>query len=167
MLNLHQASGSLEITGDGYATILAALIGAIVLVAGFGVQRRAAERERRAAIYGEAIRAVEDYLEAPFLILRRENTPAVRREITTHISEIQSRIAYYRALLGVHASEEVAAAYVAFIGAARTEAGRAMTTAWQSKAIKQGSEVPIHNRFSRRKSDQALALLTTTMRRQR
>lgn len=164
MLIAHQATGALSITGDGLATIAAAIIGAAVLVIGFGVQRRAAERERRAAIYGEAIRAVEDYLEAPFLILRREETPAVRREITTHISEIQSRIAYYRALLGVHASTRVAAAYVDFEKAARREAGQAMTKAWKSKAIKQGRDVPIQNRFSRRGSDHALQILITAMR---
>lgn len=167
MLIAHQAAGALSITGDGVATIAAAVIGAAVIVIGFGVQRRAAERERRAAIYGEAIRAVEDYLEAPFLILRREETPAVRREITTHISEVQSRIAYYRALLGVHASEEVAAAYIAFERAARDEAGRAMTKAWRSKAIKQGSDVPIHNRFSRQESNRTLDLLIGAMRKRR
>lgn len=150
--------------GDGVATIIAAVLGAAVVVAGYLWQQRAARHERRAGIYSEAIRAVEDYLEAPFLVLRREETKSALRELTTHISDIQSRIVYYRAMLQVYAPAKVATAYIQFVAAARTEAGSAMTAAWNTAPIRRGEDVPLGSRFSRSASDAALNHLISRMR---
>jgi hypothetical protein len=144
--------------------IIAAVLGAGVVVAGYVVQQRAVRRERRAAIYSKAIRAVEDYLEAPFLVLRREETKPALRELTTHISDIQSRIAYYSALLRVNAPPNIAGEYIAFIAAARREAGTAMTAAWNTDPIRRGADVPLGNRFERGDSDAALTRLISKMR---
>ncbi len=89
---------------DGIATIIAAVLAAAVAVCGYAIQQRMARRERRAAIYSEALRAVEDYLEAPYLVRRRDGSAANRQAITTHISDVQSRLAYHRALLEIHAT---------------------------------------------------------------
>jgi hypothetical protein len=152
------------IFGDGAATIGAAVLGALVVVIGYLVQQAAARHERRAAIYSEAIRAVEDYLEAPFIVLRRERNNAAIREITTRISDIQSRIAYYEAMLRVYAPEDVALIYMRFVAAARREAGTAMTDAWKSAPIRRGEQVPIGHRFDRSGSNDALTRLVTAMR---
>ena len=150
--------------GDGVATIIAAVLGAGVVMAGYLWQQRAARHERRAGIYSEAIRAVEDYLEAPFLVLRREESKPALRELTAQISDIQSRIAYYRAMLRVYAPEEVATTYVQFVAAARREAGAAMTDAWKSSPIRRGKDVPLGARFARSRSDAALDELVRRMR---
>lgn len=152
------------ILGDGAATIAAAVLGALVVAIGYLVQQTAARNERRAAIYSEAIRAVEDYLESPFIVLRREENKTAIREITTHISDIQSRIAYYEAMLRVYAPEDVALIYMDFVAAARREAGTAMTGAWNAAPIRRGDQVPIGQRFDRSESNNALTRLITAMR---
>ncbi len=152
------------LAGDGAATIAAAFIGASVVVAGYVIQQRAVRRERRAATYSEAIRAVEDYLEAPFLVIRREGRLESDRVLTTHISEIQSRIAYYRALLKVDAPMAVTESYDNFVRTARAEAGAAMTKAWKSKPIRRSVDVPLGRRFDRGGSDAALDALIRSMR---
>lgn len=149
---------------EGAATIIAAVIAAGALVVGYFVQQGRARRERRAQAYGEAIRAVEDYLEAPFLILRRDGTLATQRHITDRISEVQSRIAFHKAELAIHASQQISDAYARFEKTARAEAGAAMTKAWRARPIRNGRQVPIEHRFSREASDAALAEVIALMR---
>lgn len=149
---------------DGAATIAAALIAAMVAVTGYFIQQQIVRRERRARAYSEAVRAVEDYMEAPFLILRRDGSIATQRQITDHISDIQSRIAYHQAELSIYASSEIAAGYSDLVRAARHEAGTAMTDAWNTKPTKRGHSVPLGRRFSRERSDTALNRLVSLMR---
>jgi hypothetical protein len=92
-------------------------------VLGYSFQQQLARRERCAGIYSEALRAVEDYLEAPYLIRRRDGSALTRTALTKHVSDIQSRIAYYSALLQIHAPEKVSLAYNNLVQAARSEAG--------------------------------------------
>lgn len=149
---------------DGAATILGAVIAALVVVVGYFVQQSFVRRERRARAYSEAVRAVEDYLEAPFLVLRRDGTVAAQRQITDKISYIQSRIAYHQAELFIYASSDIASAYSELVLAARKEAGSAMTAAWNAKPVRRGRAVPLGNRFSRARSDEALHALLALMR---
>ena len=44
----------------------------------------------------------------------------------THISDIQSRLSYYCALLDIHAHSEISTAYRTLVSAARAEGGKAM-----------------------------------------
>lgn len=150
---------------DGAATIIAAVIAASALIASYFIQQRRTRRERRAQAYGEAIRAVEDYLEAPFLILRRDDTIATQHHITDHISSVQSRIAFHKAELAIHASQAIADAYANFVMVARADAGEAMTKAWRTKPIRRnGRQVPIEHRYTRVRSDAALAKVVKLMR---
>lgn len=149
---------------DGAATILAAVIAALVVVVGYFVQQSFVRRERRARAYSEAVRAVEDYMEAPFLILRRDGTVVTQRQITDKISDIQSRIAYHQAELSIYASSDIASAYSELVLAARKEAGSAMTAAWNAKPVRRGRAVPLGSRFSRARSDTALHALLALMR---
>lgn len=154
------------ITWDGIATIAAALIAALVAVAGYRIQQRHARKDRRAVIYSEALRAVEDYLEAPYLIRRRDGSAGSRQQITTHISEIQSRLSYYTALLQMQAPIEISAAYQAMVASARAEAGAAMSTAWRGQPTRKDRDVPMGQRFDRTRSDEARrTYLATVMQR--
>ena len=150
--------------GEGAATIIAAVIAAGALIVGYFVQQGRARKERRAQAYGEAVRAVEDYLEAPFVILRRDGSLTTQRQITDHISAIQSRIAFHRAELAIYASQQISDAYAKLEAAARAEAGNAMTQAWRARPIRHGRQVPIANRYSRARSNAALAELIKLMR---
>mgnify|MGYP001562860928 CR=1 FL=1 len=166
MTAIHLPHGAAENwwAGEAAATIIAAVIAAVVLVVGYFVQQGRARRERRAQAYGEAVRAIEDYLEAPFIILRRDGTRVAQRQITDHISAVQSRIAFHRAELAIYAAQPISKAYAKLEAAARAEAGAAMSKAWREKPITHGKKVPIGSRYSRERSNVALARLVKLMR---
>jgi hypothetical protein len=166
MTAIHLPHGVVENwwTGEAAATIVAAVVAAGALMVGYFVQQGRARRERRAQAYGEAVRAIEDYLEAPFIILRRDGTLVAQRQITDHISAVQSRIAFHRAELAIYAAQPISEAYAKLETAARAEAGAAMTRAWRAKPVRQGKKVPIGNRYSREQSNAALTQLVKLMR---
>lgn len=143
------------VSWDGIATVIAALLAAIVAIIGYSIQQGLARKERRAVIYGEALRAVEDYLEAPYLILRRDGSASARQSITTHISDVQSRLSYYCALLDIHAHSEISTAYQALVSSARAEASKTMSAAWRGRPTRQDKGVPIASRYDRSRSDDA------------
>ncbi|PWB98181.1 hypothetical protein [Homoserinimonas hongtaonis] len=151
-------------SSDGWAAIIAAGIAATVVLIGYLVQQWFARKERRAAIFSEALRAVEDYLEAPYRIQRKDRSDATRQILVTHISDIQSRISYHQALLGIYGPQKVADGYARLVEAARAEAGNQMTTAWREKPMRKGDEVPLVKRFDRTKSDQEKSALLKIMR---
>lgn len=142
-----------SITWDGTATLIAAILAAAIAIIGYSFQQTLARRERIAGIYSEALRAVEDYLEAPYLLRRRDGSDATRTSLTMHVSEIQSRIAYYSALIQIHAPKRVSSAYDNLVRAARREAGPQMTAAWKGKPTKRDRDVPLLEPFSRTQSD--------------
>lgn len=162
---LETTSFAAWLAGDGAATIVAAVIGALVLVFGYVVQQSIARREKRAQVYSEAVRAVEDYMEAPFRILRRDKSVETQRALTEDISGIQSRISHYEAELSIYASTDIAEAYARLVRAARYEAGTAMTEAWHAKPLRSGSRIPLGSRFSRARTDSARAEVIEAMRR--
>lgn len=160
------ATAAMEpISWDGIATVIAAIVAAIVAVIGYSIQQAAARKERRAEIYSEALRAVEDYLEAPYLVRRRDGSASARQSITTHISDIQSRLSYYCALLDIHANPEIGAAYEALVSAARADAGQAMLEAWKGRPTRHDRGVSIASRHDRSRSDTARRVYIEAIRR--
>ncbi|TQO19601.1 hypothetical protein FB472_1168 [Rhodoglobus vestalii] len=153
------------LTWDGLATIIAAAIAALVVVAGYFLQQHFARRERRALIYSEALRAVADYLESPYLIRRKDGSAETRQRLVSHVSEIQSRIAFYTSLLRLHAPVKVNEAYDALVRLARDEAGRNMTAAWHEKPVRSGRFVPLGKgkEFDRSRSGIAMAVVLKAM----
>jgi hypothetical protein len=85
------------------APIIAILGAAIVALLTYGLNRRAARRERRAHAFGEALSIVEDYAEMPYRIRRRPGTPEGRNQLTEDVSRIYSKLAFHQALLDVEA----------------------------------------------------------------
>lgn len=146
------------------AAFLAALVAAVVAVAGYTIQQRAARADRHRTMYAEALRAVEDYLEAPYLIRRRDGSAAARREISTHVSDIQSRLSFYCAWLQLHAPPTVHAAYTAYVAAARREAGAQMTAAWAAKPTRLDRDVPLKKAFAHPESTKARDAVLEAMR---
>lgn len=147
------------------ATVVAAALAAAVAVYGYSRQQRAARRDQRAAGYAEALRAVEDYLEAPYLIRRRDGSPAARRAVTDHISGVQSRIKLHESWLAIHSPAAVKAAYADFVTAARTEAGAQMTAAWRRRPTTRDRDVPIGTAYPSPRSDAARHRIVEAMRR--
>ena len=143
-----------------------ALIAVIVSVVGLAVtigvavynvvkQQKENRRQERAEAYAEAVRAVEDYLETPYRIRRRNGSGEHRWQLTESISEIQSRINFHKDWLRINASAKVYDAYVDFIAAAKTEAGAQMTQAWNGAVTKKDRQVPLGTRLHQPVSDTA------------
>jgi len=130
------------------ATIVAALLAAGIAVGGYMWQQRQSRADKRAVMYSEALRAVEDYAEAPFLVRRRQGKDA-RATVSTQISEIQSRLALSAALLTISANSHIAASYDNLVSITKRTAGAAMTDAWKSRRLRHDSEVPCPSPYDR------------------
>lgn len=153
---------------EGATLIAAAIAGLItVLVAAwtYAATQAAARRERQSAAFAEALRAVEDYLEGPYRIRRRDGSAAQRAEVTAWLSDIKSRHNYYRGLLRLHSSEEVADAYDVFVVAAIKDAGPQMTAAWRAKPTRRDRDVPLGKGYNRSGADEAKSRVLEEMRR--
>lgn len=146
------------------AAFLAALVAALVAVWGYTVQQRAARDDQHRTIYAEALRAVEDYLEAPYLIRRRDGSAAARRELSTHISDIQSRLSFYCAWLQLHAPTEVHSTYSSYVAHARREAGAQMSAAWSGHPIRRDRDVPLGTAYQHPESTRARDVVLAAMR---
>jgi hypothetical protein len=144
------------VTGDGILTLVAAVLAAAVVIIGYSIQKEQARKAEQATVYGEAIRAVHDYLEAPYRVRRRDGGSAARMAITGHVSDVQSRLAYYETLLRVHAPTEVATAYKTLVATAKREAGPQMTAAWKARPTRNDREVPMGAKFDQPLSAAAL-----------
>ena len=146
------------------AVILAALIAAAVAVEGYRRQQREQRRVERSKIYADALSAVEDYIEAPYRVIRRERGPDARERLTNHINDVQSRLAYHQALLNISASPQVADAYREYVAAARAEAGRDISRAWKAKTIRQDHKSPLGTALRRNRCDAARGRIEAAMR---
>jgi hypothetical protein len=145
------------------ATLTAAIIAAIVALRAYKAQQRETRRQQRATFYAEAVRAVEDYAEAPYRIRRRDGSAAARREVTQHVSDVKSRISFYTAWMAIHGTATVAAAYEDFVRAAQSEAGQQMTAAWRSRPTKRDRDVPVGSPLPRARTDATRAALLAAM----
>ncbi|RZS68417.1 hypothetical protein EV187_0846 [Agromyces ramosus] len=144
--------------------MLAAIIAAVVVVVGYVVQQGKARSDRRARTYAEAIRAVHDYLEAPYLVVRRDGSAAARIAISSSISDIQSRLRFYESLLSIQAPQHVADAFSDLVKCARTEAGGHMTEAWQRRPLRRDRHAPRGQRLEHPLSDAAMTNVLASMR---
>lgn len=146
------------------ATIIVGIVAAIVAVNAYKTQQQETRRQEKAKLYAEAVRAVEDYMESPYRIRRKDGSAEARREITQHISDVKSRISYYTGLLAIHGTREVCAAYDTFVNAAQREAGPQMTAAWEIKPVKKDKDVPLRTApLQRTATDAARATLLAVL----
>lgn len=136
--------------GLGAGDVVTLVLGVVTIVvtialAAYNIvkQQKETRRQERAGSYAEALRAVEDYLEAPYRIRRRDGSAQVRWELTESISEIKSRVSFYTGWLSINAPKAVYKAYVAFDAAARREAGVQMTEAWAGPPTTEDAGVPL------------------------
>ena len=77
--------------------LIAAGIAARAAVNGYRTQQQEGRRQQRATFYAEAVRAVEDYAEAPYRIRRKDGSAEAHRQLTQHVCDIKSRNSFYTA----------------------------------------------------------------------
>jgi hypothetical protein len=140
----------------------AALLAGVIAVAGaavtvaltYGLNQRAARRERQSSAFAEALAAIEDYAELPYRIRRRPGTPSARHELTEQISQIQSRIAFHQAWLSIEAPG-VAESYADLVQATKAQAGKQMSDAWLEPAATKDAQVNLGVAYGRDKINAA------------
>jgi len=135
------------------AVIIAAIIAASIAVIGYTIQRKIARRSERANLYGNAIGAVEAYLEGPYRIRRKTNDPNNWFALSSALSDTKTAISHHQALLEMHAPVRVVTAFKNFAKAAIREAGPQMTAAWGATIASVPTAVPIGARYERTDSD--------------
>lgn len=97
------------------ATLIVGIVAAVVAVKAYRTQQQETRRQQTARFYADAVQAVEDYMEGPYRILRKDGSSAARREITQHISDVKSRISFYTGWMAIHGTTQVRAAYDDFV----------------------------------------------------
>jgi hypothetical protein len=142
-----------------------ALVGGIITASvAYGLNQRAASRERRAEAFAKALAAVEDYAEMPYRVRRRRDNPEARYALTEEVSKIQSQLAFHQALLQIE-SPDVGSAYNTLVRAAKIQAGTQMKEAWQQPALTTDAAMNLGVRYPRDEIDAARATCITAMRR--
>lgn len=139
-------------------TLLAAfltLAGAVVTAAlSYGLNQRAARRERQTRAFAEALSVIEDYAELPYRIRRRPGIPEARHELTEEISQIQSRLAFHQGWLRLEAPG-VARVYQELVRITKEQAGAQMREAWLEPVTTEDAKVSLGKPYERRGIDAA------------
>jgi len=139
-------------------TLLAAVLtlaGAVVTAAlSYGLNQRAARRERQTRSFAEALSVIEDYAELPYRIRRRPGTPEARHELTEQISQIQSRLAFHQGWLRLEAPV-VARAYQDLARITKEQAGAQMREAWLEPVATEDAKVSLGKAYDRQGIDAA------------
>lgn len=116
-------------------------------------QQRDKHRDNLRDLYSEALRAVADYQELPYLVRRRsDDSPTKPSELTWHASGVQSRLDFYVARLQLE-SDALGTAYEALVGVTRREAGAHMTAAWHEDRLASDADIPLGAAYPRDGAD--------------
>lgn len=146
-------------TSAGAEAVWVPTIAALITVAG-GIwtyirQQREKRRDHLRDLFSQALRAVADYQELPYLVRRRTAEPPMSTsEMIRHISDVQTRLDYYVARIGLE-SARVAAAYQRLVSSTRREAGSQMTEAWALPRITDDTQIPLGEAYSRDEAENA------------
>jgi hypothetical protein len=111
--------------------LVAAIIAALVAFIGHWTNQYANRREGRVHTYAEALQALSEYEELPFLIWRRQSLSDAT--LVERTSELWARVRYYELLLQVDSSA-VGAAYVNLVQTTRLQGKPFRKEAWDSPA---------------------------------
>lgn len=123
-------------------TLITGFATAAVAILGYWVNQHAARRERKSKTYAEALLAISDYEELPYLIRRRpDGASETRATIVQRQTEVFSRIRYNQALLDMD-SAVIGEAYRLLFTHTRRLGGPYRKEAWMEKIITSDPEIP-------------------------
>lgn len=145
------------------ATVIAALIAVLGVVATILTAADRTAREHRTKLYAQALSTVADYLEGPYRIRRKDGTAAHRNAITAALSDVKSAIDHSQELMRLHAPPAVANAFDHYVTAAKLEAGKHMHDAWLLPAIENDADVNLDQPYDRTLSDKYRAHVVSLM----
>lgn len=140
------------------------LLGAWLALHKYSRERDHDRRLARAETYARALQAVRDYVELPYGVIRREDTPANNTQISTRISETQARLDFLRSWILIQAPRSIGEAYDELVATTREEVGAQISEAWQSPARNAAAHMPIGEKLATPKYETVLADIRDLMR---
>lgn len=133
--------------------MLAAFLAALVVVMGYLYERRTRRRDDLRTLFSDALEAVAEYQELPYLVLRRgEASPMKRSELSARISAVQTRLDFFSARLFLE-SPDLGAHYSDLVRTVRSESGSQITEAWRTKRVVDDADIPLGAALSRSKGE--------------
>jgi hypothetical protein len=121
--------------------LLTTLIAGFVALIGYSLTQLTNRRERKSRFFAEALAAVREFQEIPYLIRRRQASDgATRAAIAQQISAVMAKLGFYSAWLQID-SFEVGAAYNDLVGQTRRLGVAHWRTAWREPLIETDGEM--------------------------
>lgn len=157
------ASGLGSFDWSAASTLIAGGIAGAFVLLGLMANSARARLDTRRAVYAEAVRAVSDYLEGPYLVARCHDDPDQRFDLSRNLSEIQGRLNAHLVLVELHAPGPVFEAYKDYVSVAKAEAGGQMAEQWLKRAPRRRRDMNVTKSFDRSASSGAKKVLLEQM----
>lgn len=152
-----QGPSWLEVAGAVLVPTVVAIITASVAIWTYVQQQRVKRCDALRDLFSEALRAVADYQELPYLVRRRsDETPMTPSEVARHASEVQTRLDFYVARLRLEA-RVLGEAFESLVRATRQEAGTQISDAWRQPRLASDAEMPLGAGYPRGAADEQKA----------
>lgn len=123
------------------AILIAAAISAGIALLGIGQGARTARQDRQRRLYGEALAAVMEYREYPYIV-RRRASESERSDISRSLSSIQGSLNRYIAILTIE-SRAVGEAYKRLVEHTRAVAGPLIAEGWDRQPRTETSDMRV------------------------
>lgn len=135
--------------------IVAAVLAACVVVGGYLYERRNKRRDDLRELFSDALEAVAEYQELPYLVRRRsDSSPMTTADLSARISAIQTRLDFFTARLSLE-SEEVGLTFENLVRVVRSESGSQISEAWRADRLAEDSLMPLGMSYPRSKGEEA------------
>jgi len=124
-----------------WAPVLAAIIAGLVAVVGYLVTQFVNRRDGKTKVFAEALAAVREYQELPYLVRRRAASDAPTRAVLAQrISEVMAKLGFYVAWLRIDAPE-AGVVYADLVSRARRQCRSHLAEAWAGKVLESDTDM--------------------------
>lgn len=123
-----------EIVSPLTPSLVVAYIGLVGTLATIATNGYLARRERKRGLFAEALSAVMEYWEFPYVVRRRRGDarPQERIRISEALREVQARLSFHQAWIGIE-GRRVSRAFDGLLAETRTVMGSQMRVGWNSE----------------------------------
>lgn len=154
----------LDLTADVLVPTIAAALAVVGALITRHIQVRDKRRDDLRTVFSDALAAVADYQELPYLVRRRSDVgPMTPAELTWHASQVQTRLDLFVARLQLE-STQLGSAYELLVRATRQETGAHLTEAWNQPRITSDGDMVLGARYPREAADAERAACLAVMR---
>ena len=121
--------------------LLTAAIAGLIALIGYSLTQFANRREHKSKSYAEALAAIRQYQELPYLIRRRsESSSAARSELAQLISEVMAKLGFHQAWLQMD-SDTTSTAYHDLVTRTRRIGRIHLKAAWEGNVIERDADM--------------------------